>query len=319
MRIVVFGAGGVGGYFGGRLAQAGHSVAFVARGAHLEALRRQGLRVESLAGDFVLSSVEATDDPEHLGAAGAVLLAVKAWQVPAAAAAMLPVLGPHSFVVPLQNGVEAADQLAAVVGEQRVVGGLCRIISHVAAPGVVRHVGMTPCLEIGDPAGMRSARPETLRAAFANCIGVAVVIPPDIEVAVWEKFLFIAPFAGVGALTQLTAGGMRADPEARWMLAAATAEVFSLARARGVPLSDDAVDRTLAFVGSLPDHATSSLQRDIAARRPSELESLSGAVVRLAAESGVPVHVHTRIHRLLAAAELRARGGSAPTLDQQGA
>ena len=310
LRIAVFGAGGVGGYLAGRLAQAGRSVVLIARGAHLEALRREGLHVESVAGDFVVHDIEATDVPSSVGRVDAVVVCVKAWQVPDAAAAMLPMLGPESFVLPLQNGVEAADEIAAVVGEHRVLGGLIRIVSLVAAPGRIRHAGLDPQLEFGERDGRRSARVDALRAAFAGVIGVTVATPANIEAAIWEKFLFIAAVSGVGAVTRVPIGAFRSVPETRQMLEAAMDEVFQLARARGVGIAADAVARTMAFVDGLPSGATASMQRDVLEGRPSELEAKSGAVVRLARAIGLPAPVHECIYRSLLPAELRARGAA---------
>lgn len=307
VRIAVFGTGGVGGYFGGRLAQAGHAVAFIARGAHLRTLRERGLRVDSVAGDFAVAPVEATDDPAAAGIVDVVLVCVKAWQVPDAARALPPLLGPETFVVPLENGVEAADQLAAVVGAPRVVGGLCRIVSFLAGPGHIRHVGAVPRVEFGERGGQASARVEALRAAFQACSGVSVGTPPDIAVALWEKFQFIAPFSAVAAVTRMPAGVVRSVPETRRLLEAATREVLALARARGVALSDDSVTRTLAYVDGLPEDATASMQRDILEGRPSELEAQTGTIVRLGREAGVPVPANEFLYASLLPSERKAR------------
>jgi len=298
----------VGGYFGGRLAQAGESVAFVARGAHLEAIRRDGLRVESVAGDFAVSPAEAHGDPAAVGSVDAVILGVKAWQVPEAASALRPMLRDDTVILPLQNGVEAADQLVAALGPGRVLGGLCRLVSFVAGPGRIRHAGVAPRVELGELDRRRSDRVERLRAAFERCQGVSVATPEDIRVALWEKFLFIAPFSGVGAVTRMPAGEMRAVSETRGMLEDAMREVFDLARARGVALPEGSVERTLRFVDALPAEATASMQRDILEGRPSELESQTGAVVRLAAEAGVSVPTNRFLYASLLPSERKARG-----------
>jgi 2-dehydropantoate 2-reductase len=308
VRIAVFGSGGVGGYFGGRLAQAGESVVFVARGAHKDALLADGLRVESVAGDFQVAKVDVTDDPSAVGPVDAVLLAVKAWQVKDAARALLPLLGPETFVVPLQNGVEAADEVTEVVGSRHVVGGLCRIVSYVAAPGVVRHAGVPPRIELGERDGTRSERVSRLAHAFSQAQGVSVDVPDDIEAAVWEKFLFIAPFSGVGAVTRVPAGELRREPETRWMLEQAMSEIEAVASARGIAVRADVVPRCLGIVDSLPEDATASMQRDILEGRPSELEYQNGAVVRLGRAAGVPVPVHACLYASLLPLERRARG-----------
>jgi 2-dehydropantoate 2-reductase len=183
MRIAVFGAGGVGGYFGGRLALAGEDVVFIARGAHLQALRTKGLQVESLKEDFVVSSVQATDDPSQVGPVDAVLVAVKAWQVPEAAQAIRPMVGAETCVVPLQNGLEAPAQLAAGLGTQHVLGGTCVISSAVTGPGCIRHIGLEPSVSFGELDHRASPRAERLGQAFGRAEVVAI-IPADIQVAI---------------------------------------------------------------------------------------------------------------------------------------
>jgi 2-dehydropantoate 2-reductase len=308
VRIAVFGTGGVGGYFGGRLAQAGEEVVFIARGPHLEAIRRDGLRVESPEGDFVVHPANATDEPRTAGSVDAVLLGVKAWQVREAARALAPLLADGGFVVPLQNGLEAADELAAELGPERVLGGVCKISSYLARPGTIRHVGVSPRVEFGERDGRRSDRVDRLRAAFEKAPGVAVGTPGDITAVVWEKFLFIAPLSGVGAVTRMPAGVIRVVPESRNLLEGAMREVFDLGRARGVGLRKDAVARTLSYVDGLPAESTASMQRDILEGRPSELDYQTGAVVRLGRQSGVPVPVNEFIYQSLLPGERRARG-----------
>ena len=307
MRIAVFGAGGVGGYFGGRLAQAGQEVIFIARGVHLEAMRRRGLRVDSLKGDFILPSVQATDDPAQVGEVEAVLVAVKAWQVPQAARAMPPLVGERTCVLPLENGVEAPEQLAEALGTPRVLGGLCHISAYIAAPGHIKHVGIKPHVALGELDGRRSERAEQLRLTFEQA-GVWAEVPADIQAAMWEKFLFIAAISGVGAVTRAPAGVMRQVPGIRSLLEAAMQEIYALARARGVKLADDIVARTLAFVDGLPPGVTASMQRDILEGRPSELASQNGAVVRMGAQAGAPTPVNAYLYHSLLPQEMRARG-----------
>lgn len=308
MRIAVFGAGAVGGYFGGRLAQADEDVALIARGDHLRALQRHGLRVESIAGDFSVDPVEATDDPEAVGVVDVALVAVKAWQVPEVARAMRPLVGPDTFVVPLENGVEAPFQLAEVLGKQHVVGGLCRIISSLVGPGHIRHAGISPTIAFGELDGGRSERVARLWEAFETAQGVTPTIPPDIHVAMWEKFLFIAALSGVGAVTRAPVGVLRTLPETRGMLEEAMAEILVVARARGVALTQETVPKTMAFIDGLPAQGTASMQRDVMAGRPSELESQNGAVVRLGGEVGAETPVHRFIYGSLLPQEMEARG-----------
>src|SRR6478672_374150 len=307
MRVTVFGAGAVGAYFGGRLAEVGEDVAFIARGETLRALGERGLRVTSPDGDFTLHPVHASDTPADLGPTDVILLGVKAWQVSDAARAMGPLLGPDTFVVPLQNGVEAPAQLAAVLGPERVLGGLCRILAWIAAPGEIRHEGVEPYIGFGELTGGLSPRVERLQQAFARCRGVTAEGLEDVRAELWRKFLFIASVSGLGAVTRAPIGVLRTRPETRDQLERAMREVLAVARAHGVALPDDAVAETLAFTDTVPAEGTASMQRDIIAGRPSELEAQSGAVVRLGREKGVATPVHEFLYRTLVPLELRAR------------
>jgi len=308
VRIAIFGAGGVGGYFGGRLAEAGREVVFIARGEHLQAMRGAGLRVDSISGDFRVHPVRATDDPAEAGTADAILVAVKAWQVPEAARAMRPMVGPETFVVPLQNGVEAPDELAAVLGRERVLGGVCGLISFVAGPGHIRHTGIEPFVQFGELDNHASTRAKRLLDAFAPARGVKAEIPPDIHVSMWRKFLFIAAMSGMGAVTRVPVGAFRSVPETRALLERAVEEIHRVARARGVELPDDAVAQTLELFDRLPPASTASMQRDIMEGRPSELEAQNGAVLRLGRAAGVDTPLHAFIYASLLPGERRARG-----------
>jgi 2-dehydropantoate 2-reductase len=298
MRIVIFGTGGVGGYFGGRLAQAGEEVTFIARGEHLRAIKANGLKVDSPGGDFVIYPARATDDVGEVGETDLVILGVKAWQVPEAARAIKPLVGPNTTVVPMQNGVDAVPQLVSELGSDNVIGGLCRIVSFVVEPGHIRHVGFTPTIIIGELDNHRTERISRIEEVFKHA-GLDTTIAPDIQVALWTKFLFIASFSGVGALANAPAGVVRSDPKRRAQMLSAMEEIYALAHARGVKLPSDSVEKVMAAVDGLPEDATSSMHRDIAAGKPSELESQNGAVVRMAGESGVEVPTHALIYRTL--------------------
>jgi len=241
MRIVVYGTGGVGGYFGGRLAQAGEDVTFIARGEHLRAIKANGLRVDSPNGDFVIDPARATDNINEVGETDLVILGVKAWQVPDAAFAINPVVGPTTTVLPLQNGVDAVPQLVAELGSARVVGGLCRIVSYVVEPGHIRHAGFAPTIIIGELDDQRTERIAKIEEVFKHA-GLDTTIAADIQVALWTKFLFIASFSGVGALANAPAGVLRSDPKRRAQMLSAMEEIYALAHARGVKLPSDSVE-----------------------------------------------------------------------------
>jgi 2-dehydropantoate 2-reductase len=306
MRIAVIGVGGVGGYFGGRLARAGNDVTFIARGATLDALRTNGLGVDSVLGDFVIDPVQATDDVAGVGPVDAILMAVKAWQLPEAAANLQSMIGPDTVVVPLQNGIDAPEILAAIVGREHVIGGLAAIVSFIVAPGHIRHAASEPIVMFGELDNRRSERVERLRDAFAIA-GVNAEVPPDIHRSMWTKFLFIATLSGIGALTRVPVGVWRADEDVRAIADASLREVLALANARSVDLGDDAIERTWQRYDALAPESTSSMQRDIMEGKPSELEAQLGAIVRLARESGVAVPVTSTIYHALLPQEEKSR------------
>ncbi|HEX9051958.1 MAG TPA: 2-dehydropantoate 2-reductase [Anaeromyxobacter sp.] len=324
MRIAIVGAGGVGGVIAGLLARAGGAqVVVVARGAHGEAIRRDGLRVEGPGGPFTVR-VDVVEDPAAAGPADAALVAVKAWQVAEVAPRLAPVLGARGVAVPLQNGVEAADRLAAALGDERVAGGLVAVLAWIERPGVVRLAGGTPRLRVGER-GSRgrsapvlrgggeggSARLEALAAAMRGA-GIAVDVVADVEAATWEKFLLVEPWGSVAAAARAPWGVVRSVPETRALHLAAMEELAAVARARGVGIAADAEARTLAFLDGVLPEATASMQRDLGAGRPSELDDQTGAVVRLAREARVPAPVHEHLYAALAPQERAARGRIPP-------
>jgi len=298
MSVAVVGAGGAGGYFAARWCEAGLDVTVIARGAHLQAMRRDGLRVLSPRGDVTVHP-RVDGDPAALRSAELVLFATKTWQLEQAAADAAPHLGPGCAVCGVQNGVSSTEELASFVAPENVLGATCRIISLVEEPGVIRHVGVDPTILVGEVAGGLSERVQRLSSALTCGEKVAVVGSPEIVVEVWKKMLFFAPVSGVGSLTGTPIGAFRADPEGRRLLRAGIAEVAAVAGALGVVLEEDAVTRTLAFVDTLPADGTSSTQRDFAAGRRTELQALSGEISRLGSKLGVPTPTHDLIVRSL--------------------
>ncbi|HET8540228.1 MAG TPA: 2-dehydropantoate 2-reductase [Anaeromyxobacter sp.] len=310
MRIAIVGAGGVGGLLAALLGRAGQDdVVVVARGAHAEAIRRAGLRLESSLGTFTVR-LPVAEDPSAAGRADAVLVAVKAWQVAEVAPRLAPLVAAGGVAVPLQNGVEAAGRLAAALGDERVAGGLVAVLSWIEAPGVVRHVGGAPRLRLGERGprgGSPSPRLDALAASLRRA-GAEVELVADVEAASWEKFLLIEPWGAVAAAARAPAGVVRTVAETRALHLAAMEELAALARARGVAIAPDAVSRTLAFLDGVTPEATASMQRDLGAGRPSELDDQTGAVVRLAREAGVAVPVHEVLYAALVPQERAARG-----------
>lgn len=306
MRIAMVGAGGVGGYFGGRLAQAGHDVTFIARGEHLKAMLQGGLRVESINGDFAVSPVQATDNPDDVTPVDLVILGVKAWQIPETAARLSPMIGPDTLVLPLQNGLEASSQVAEVLGPASVLGGLCAIYSYITAPGCIRHIGIDPYVTFGALQPSQEDRLAEIQAALQQA-GITANIAPDIRVPLWEKFLVLR-WGVVGAVSRVPAGVMRQLPQARDMINQAGREVLDVAKTQGIEIPEDALQRSSALLDSLPAVATTSLQRDVMEGRPSELDAQAGALVRLGEQVGVATPVHTFIYHSLLPMEMQARG-----------
>lgn len=307
MRFAVFGVGGVGGYFGGRLAQSGEEVVFIARGDHLQALRTNGLRVQSLKGDFVVNPVQAVDNPNDVGQVDIVILGVKSWQVPEAAETIRPLIGSRTAVLTLQNGVEAPQQIAQILGKEHVLGGVCRIIAAIEAPGQIRHAGGEPYIGFNEWDNRVSDRVTSLHQALTRA-EIKSEIVPDIQVALWMKFLFITPWSGIGAVTRSSVGVWRRPPETRALVTACLEEIVSIAQSQNIALPEDAVDTTWAMYDRIVASGLASMQRDVMAGRPSELEAQIGAVVRLGQQAGIATPAHNFIYGSLLPLESVARG-----------
>jgi 2-dehydropantoate 2-reductase len=299
MRIVIMGAGGLGGYFGARLAAAGNDVAFIARGAHLTAIREHGLRVESALGNLHLRDVVATDDPGTLSPADVVMIAVKLWDTEAAAEAVRPLVRPGTAVVSFQNGVSKDDVLTSILGREAVIGGVGQIGVVIASPGVIRHTGTMAKLIFGELANTRTPRVEALLDA-CTAAGIDAEIAEDINLAIWQKFAFLVPMSACTASMRSTIGAIRANPQARAFLVDITREVVAVGRALGVNLADDFVEQRMAFVETLPPQMTASMQGDLARGNRLELPWLSGAVVELGKRTGVPTPLNRAVADILA-------------------
>lgn len=297
MRIAVFGAGGVGGYLGARLAEAGADVHLIARGRHLEALRTDGLTLHSTLGDAHVV-LPATDDPGDLDPVDTVLFCVKATDTDAAAARLGPLVGPDTAVVSFQNGIDNEDRIDAAVGPGHAVGGVAIIFSTIGDPGVVEHTAGPARFVVGERDGSRSARLEAL-AALCDRAGVDLEVTPDVDVALWRKFTFICGLAGVTAATGLPIGEVLGDESSRALLQRLFAEACAVARARGVAVPDDLEEADLALAESLEPGMRSSLHHDLTHGKPMELEALHGTLLRLADEVGVDVPATRTVHAVL--------------------
>ncbi|HEX7272757.1 MAG TPA: 2-dehydropantoate 2-reductase [Casimicrobiaceae bacterium] len=298
MRVVVFGAGGVGGYFGARLAAAGNEVGFIARGRHLEAIRAGGLRVRSALGDIHLPSPPASDDPGAMGRADVVVFTVKLWDTEAAAAAARPLLGGGGIVIPFQNGVESVERIGAATGADRVLGGAAYIAATISEPGTITHTGTMARLRFG---ALRPGQVEAAKAFHAACVaaGVDAELVADVERVLWEKFAFLAPMSGLTSVARCSIGPIRSDPEMRETLRLAIEETWNLGRARGVALPDDFVARQLVFADGLPAQMKSSMLHDLEAGRRLEAPWLSGAVARMSRAVGLSAPVNATLYAAL--------------------
>jgi 2-dehydropantoate 2-reductase len=298
MRIAVMAAGAVGGYFGGRLAQGGHEVAFVARGRQLEALRARGLRVESPLGDMHLPVVEVTVDPAEIGAVDLVLFSVKLWDTLEAAEASKPLLAGNTAVVSFQNGVVKDDILRQALGAQHVIGGVAYIAATIAEPGLIRHSGTLQKLVFGEYDGSLSPRVRQFRDACSDS-GIDAEVSDHIEQTIWEKFVFLVGLSGTTSLARSAIGPIRSHPRSRAFLHDTMEEVVRVSRAQGVPLAAGYADERLAFTDQLPATMTSSMHHDLEHGNRLEVPWLSGDVVERGARLGVPTPRNRAIFDIL--------------------
>lgn len=293
-RIAMMGSGAVGGYFGGRMAAAGCDVTFIARGAHLAAIRERGLQIDSpVLGDTCVHPAMATDDSRAVGLVDYVIVGVKLWDTATAASALLPMLGPETTVLTLQNGVESVE-LERVIGPQRMVGAVAFIGCAVTAPGVIRHAGTMQRIVVGEFGGGSSPRVERLQTELERG-GIEADISDDIRRTIWEKFVFLVGLSAVTTMQRAPLGAVRDDPAARKLMLRAMQETAAVGRARGIDLKDGFAQDRIEFADGLPAEMTSSMHTDLERGNRLELDWLSGAVVRLGREEGIATPINTAV------------------------
>lgn len=307
MRFAVFATGGVGGYFGGRLAHNGQDVSFIARGGHRAVIAESGLKVDSIGGDFVVKPASVFESPRSIGNVDVVLLAVKAWQLEEAIAEMKALIAEKTIILPLMNGIEHMDALISAFGQEHVLGGLCRISSFVTGPGHISHVGVQPFIAFGELDNSRSVRVEALKDIFGELNGITVEVPQNILLAMWEKYLMICAYSGVGAVTRQAVGGYRSVKETRLMFRHVLEEVTAVANARGIPLSEANIQGVMERLDASPADMLASMQKDVIEGKPSELESQNGAIVRMGRALNVSTPVNEFIYAALLPMEIVAR------------
>lgn len=305
MKIAMMGSGGVGGFFGGRLAHAGYDVSFIARGKHLEAMRRHGLTIENEPqGDIRVPRVHATEHPASLGPVDLVILSVKLWDTEDAARAIAPIVGPDTGVLSLQNGVVKDDILRTAFGADRVMGGVGYVATHISKPGVIHQTGTMQRIVVGEYDGRKSERATFLHEALLKA-GVKAELSDDIRRSIWEKYVFLVGLSGTTTATRTSLGPIRANPRSRAFLLDMMREVVAVGRALGVALPEDFADNRLAFADTLPADMTSSMHHDLERGNRLEVDWLSGGVVDMGAKAGVPTPANRAVQALLA---LHAQG-----------
>lgn len=304
MRIAVIGAGGIGAPYGASLAKAGADVIFVARGAHLEAIRETGLRVEGDRGETHVRPAQATDDIAGIGVVDYVLSCVKLWDVENAGARLRPIIGPETAVIPLQNGVDAAERLIPILGREAVMGGTAFVTGSIVAPGIVRQTGTYQRMTFGELDGTISARGQRLADLCATA-GFEGVLSPDVRIPIWQKFLVLVPLANVNGVTRVPLGKYRADPDLWALVEASLRETAAVGRAEGVPLPADAIEAAMTMMGSMPDHHMTSMCNDLLRGNRIELPWFAGKVVELGRRHNIPTPVNGFVY---AALKLYANG-----------
>jgi 2-dehydropantoate 2-reductase len=297
LRIAVMGTGGTGGYYGGLLARAGLDVHFIARGKHLEAIRRNGLRVESVDGNFLVQA-KATDEPSEVGHADLVLFCVKSYDTEGAAPAIFPLLKSGGSVLTIQNGIDNHDRIGAMVGKEKVLPGAAYIVSEIEAPGVIRQSAGPRNIVFGEPDGRSTQRAAQIREAMKSA-GITCELSDSIQKVLWEKFTWICGMAGINCLTRLPIGPVMRTPETRAMFREIMEEVTNVAKAVGTQMRDGYANQMIDFADHLEATATSSMYRDLTAGRRLELQALHGTVVRLGEQHRVQTTVNRTIYAAL--------------------
>lgn len=306
MKIAIIGTGGVGGYFGASLARAGFDVTFLARGEHLKAILNKGLKVKSIRGDFEVKDLKATDKITDIQYPDLLIIGVKAWQIRDIRDDLKKIIQEDSLILPLQNGVLAAEELSEKIGKENILGGLCRIISKIESPGVINHFGVTPTIVFGEINSSRTERLIQIQKVFEKA-GIDCKISDDINAELWKKFISIC-VSGLLAVTKTTYGELRELKATRQLMINLITEVYLLSQKIGVKIESDFVENTVSFIDTYPYDSTSSLTRDVWEGKPSEIDYQNGSVVRLGEKHGVDTPINSFIYNCILPSELKARG-----------
>lgn len=305
MKILIFGVGGVGGYFGGKLAQAGFDVTMIARGKHLEAIKQNGLEVESINGNFKVNPKLATNNLAEVSTPDLVILGVKSWQIPKIAQKLKPVISAETMILPLQNGANNAEKLLKILPKKNIIAGLCHLISFVEKPGKIKHVSFEPKITFGEIDNSNSERIQHLKKVFDKA-EITNFNPENIQLEIWKKFLFIATISGIGGLTRVSIDKIRESEYLYDLLQKTAEEIKAVANAKGIPLTEEHLEKTFEVIKSQQAGTTASTQRDIMAGRPSELENFNGFIVKEAEQLGISTPVNKMVYECLLPMEREA-------------
>jgi 2-dehydropantoate 2-reductase len=306
MKILIYGAGGVGGFIGGKLAKTQHQVTLIARGEHLNAIQENGLTVESITGNFTAQPHHATDDLSTIEVPDLVIFATKSWQLQEVAKDILQYIDDNTLFLPLQNGADNTKTLNNVLPKAQVLSGLCRMISFIKSPGVISNPDIPPTFLFGEQNNTRTHRVEAILAVFKEA-GLNASIPENIQIAIWQKFLFITTVSAIGGLTRAPIGMMRDNPYIKNLMLKTAQEVDAVAHAKGILLPENTIDKTFAAIARQAPNTTASTQRDLMEGKPSELENFNGYIVKEGKKLGIATPVNEMIYELLSPQEEMAR------------
>lgn len=307
MKIVIYGTGGVGGYFGARLAQAGNDVTFIARGQHLEAIQQKGLQLKSAKGNYLVYPAKATSNISEVKDIALVLICVKTWQLQEVAVKLRSVLNEKTMVISLLNGVDNAEVLSKAIPKNNILGGLCKVVSKLEDCGVIHHVSYEPTIVFGELNNIKTDRALLLEQTFLKA-EITTKLADDIQKEIWTKFLFITTISAIGALTRATVGEMISSSEIKEIMRKTAEEILAIAKAKTINLPANIIDKQFQLIESQPYNTTASLQRDIMEGKPSELEAQNGTIVQMGKDLGIPTPVNSFIYNCLLPQENKARG-----------
>ena len=306
MKILVYGAGGVGGYFGARLAESGNKVSFIARGEHMRAIKESGLQLESINGNITVYSELVTNDINEVGTPDLVLLGVKSWQLPEVASELKKIISKDTIVLPLQNGADNYEKLTEILPKENVLAGLCFIVSYIEKPGKIKHASFEPRIVFGEADNSQSERISMISNLFSEA-RIDFLNPENIQLEIWKKFLFICTISGIGGLTRVSIDKIRNSAYLFDLMKQTSAEIRSVANAKDIPLNNEHIEKAFQIIENQPEGTTASTQRDIMEGKPSEIENFNGYIVREGERLGIKTPVNKMIYECLKPMEEQAR------------